>query len=294
MIRTPGRRSPPASLRILAILIIFAAAQAQPPIHVEPIQDSGQSVTGAFEGWFRNPDGTFSLLFGYFNRNAKEELDIAIGANNDIEPGGPDRGQPTHFLPRRRWGMFAVTVPKDFGSTKLTWTLTAYGVTTVIPASLNPLWEVSPFRNASGNTPPFVGFSAAGPFGQGPQAASATLQATVNEPMSLNIWVADDAHLVPGEPRPFTAVVSVAWGKFRGPGEVKFSNARPAVERSDFSAPANTAFRGEASTTVTFSDPGDYELRAVANDWTGEGGRGFQCCWTTAAVKVAVSEGGHR
>jgi len=289
MIRTPERRSPPVSLRILAIFILCAAARAQPPVHVEPIHDSGQSVTGAFEGWYRNPDGTFNLLFGYFNRNAKEELEIPIGPNNAIEPGGPDRGQPTHFLPRRQWGMFAVTVPQDFGSQKLSWKLTAHGVTTAIPGSLNPLWEVSPFRDASGNTPPYVAFSATGPFGQGPQAAATTLQATVNESLPLHIWLADDAHLVPGEPRPFTAVVSLEWGKYRGPGEVKFSNPRPAVEKSEFAAPANTAFRGEASTTATFSEPGDYELRVVADDWTGEGGRGFQCCWTTAAVKVAVS-----
>ena len=30
---------------------------------------SGQSVTPAYEGWFPNADGTFSLSFGYFNRN---------------------------------------------------------------------------------------------------------------------------------------------------------------------------------------------------------------------------------
>ena len=288
---------PAASLRRLTTILNFAilcavtVAQAQPPVHVEPAHESGQSVTGAFEGWYRNTDGTFNLLFGYFNRNTKEELDIPIGANNSIEPGGPDRGQPTHFLPRRQWGMFAVTVPKDFGSKKLTWTLTAHGVTTSIPGSLNSLWEISPFRDATGNTPPYVGFSASGPFGQGPQAAATTLQATANDPQRLQIWVADDAHLVPGEARPFASVVSLAWGKFRGPGEVTFSNPRPLPEKSEFSAPANTAFHGVASTTATFSEPGDYELRVTANDWTGEGGHGFQCCWTTASVKVVVAPG---
>lgn len=304
MIRTRGRRLPanprPSTairqriFRIasapLATVLLTAVLCAQPQqVRVEPVHDSGQSVTGAFEGWFRNPDGTFSLLLGYFNRNAKEELDIPIGANNDIEPGGPDRGQPTHFLPRRQWGMFTVTVPKDFGSKKLTWTITANGMTTVIPASLNPLWEISPFRDASGNTPPLVGFSESGPFSQGPRGAGTTLQALVNQPVRLHVWVADDAHLVPGEPRPYAPAVTLTWGKFRGPGQVTFSNIRPAVETSDFPAPSNAAFRGEASTTATFSEPGDYEVRVVANDWTGEGGRGFQCCWTIAAVKVSVS-----
>ena len=69
---------------------------AQLPL--EPARDSGQSVTPAYEGWFKNPDGTLSLLVGYFNRNRKQTLDIPVGPNNRIEPGGPDQGQPTHFL----------------------------------------------------------------------------------------------------------------------------------------------------------------------------------------------------
>jgi len=63
----------------------------------EPRHDAGQSITGAFEGWFKNPDGSFSLLLGYYNRNRKQEIDIPIGPNKRIEPGGPDRGQPTQL-----------------------------------------------------------------------------------------------------------------------------------------------------------------------------------------------------
>jgi hypothetical protein len=88
---------------------------------VEPLHDNGQDVTPAFEGWFKNPDGTFDITLGYNNRNLKEEIDIPIGPNNKIEPGGPDQGQPTHFMPRRGWGVFTVTVPKDFGTKKITW-----------------------------------------------------------------------------------------------------------------------------------------------------------------------------
>src|SRR5882762_5238498 len=76
-----------------------------------PIREKGSSVTGAFEGWYKNKDGSVSLLVGYFNRNTKQELDIPIGPNNRIEPGGPDQGQPTHFLPSRQWGVFSIKVP---------------------------------------------------------------------------------------------------------------------------------------------------------------------------------------
>ena len=104
-----------------AVLMVLASAVLYAQLPLEPVHDSGQSVTAAYEGWFRNPDGTFSILFGYYNRNLKQDLDIPVGPNNRIEPGGPDQGQPTHFLPGRQWGVFTVTVPKDFGDKKLTW-----------------------------------------------------------------------------------------------------------------------------------------------------------------------------
>ena len=255
---------------------------------LEPPHNSGQSVTGAFEGWFQNPDGSFSILLGYYNRNLKQELDIPIGPNNRIEPGGPDRGQPTHFLPNRQWGVFTITVPKDFGKDKLTWTLVANGSTTVIPASLDPLWELSPFIDATGNTPPFIGFSDKGPLGQGPRPISATLKTAVMQPLPLTVWVADDAKAPPGAPALKLPAATVSWSKMRGPGTVMFAIERPPLEKVDFEAPANTVFRAKAATTATFSEPGDYVLRVVANDWSGDGGRGFQCCWTNALVNVIV------
>ena len=100
---------------------------AQMPLPIEPNHPAGQSITGALEGWFPMPDGTFNILVGYYNRNQQESLDIPIGPNNKIEPGGPDRGQPTHFYPGRQWGMFVVNVPKDFGANVLQWTIVANG-----------------------------------------------------------------------------------------------------------------------------------------------------------------------
>ena len=259
---------------------------AQPrQLPFEPLHDSGQSVTGAYEGWFPNPDGSFSLLVGYFNRNLKEELDIPIGPDNRIEPGGPDRGQPTHFLPRRQWGMFTITVPKDFGNGTLTWTLAAHRQTTVIPMSLNPLWEVSPFKEEGmGNTPPWIRFSESGPQAQGPRPLAAAVQATAGNPLSLAVWVADDAKTFPGAKLPKLPPVTVTWSKYRGPGAVVFSKAKPAVEKTE--GPAD--FNGKATTTATFSEPGEYLLHLTANDWSGDGGRGFQCCWTNGLVTVSV------
>jgi hypothetical protein len=275
-----------AGFAILAASAAFLFAQDK--IYIEPPHDSGQGVTPAYEGWFPNSDGSFSLLFGYYNRNQKQELDIPVGPDNHIDPGGPDQGQPTHFLTRRRWGMFTVTVPRDFGGKKLTWTLVANGKTAQVPVGLDPLWELNPFKDATGNTPPSIGFAQSGPFVNGPRGHSQTLSGTVASPVPLNLWVADDASVIPGATRPKTPAVTLMWSKYRGPGDVTFANSRPSIEDSQVQGAPNPVFSGKSFTTATFSEPGDYVLHVVANDWTGDGGRGFQCCWSNAQVKVSV------
>ena len=280
-------------MRRFAIAILVAGAVslcAQQQVYIEPPHDSGQGVTPAYEGWFPNSDGSFSILFGYYNRNQKQELDIPVGPDNHIDPGGPDQGQPTHFLTKRRWGVFTVTVPKDFGGKKLTWTLVANGKTAQIPVGLDPLWELNPFKDATGNTPPFIGFTQAGPFVNGPRGQAQSLSGTPSNPVPLNIWVADDASSIPGATRPRTPAVTLTLTKFRGPGEVTFANDRPAIETAQVQGAANPVFSGKASTTATFSEPGEYVLNVLANDWSGDGGRGFQCCWSNAQVKVSIKK----
>jgi hypothetical protein len=273
---------------LLGAIAIAAALSAQPSLPFEPVHETGQGVTGAFEGWFPNADGSFSLLVGYFNRNVKETLEIPVGPNNRIEPGGPDQGQPTRFVPGRQWGMFTVTVPKDFGEKKFTWTLTANGKTAVIPISLHPLYEVSPFKDATDNTPPFISFSESGPFVQGPRGQSEGLTATLGTPLAIKLWLADDAKSSFSGARAMGQPVTIAWSKFRGPGVVTFASERPKVEKDSFKLPDGAVFGGTAATTASFSVAGEYILRVVANDSTGDGGRGFQCCWSNAQVKVTV------
>ena len=49
-------------------------------------------MSPAFEGWERDADGTRYFVFGYMNRNWEEEIDVPVGPDNNIEPGGPDHG----------------------------------------------------------------------------------------------------------------------------------------------------------------------------------------------------------
>ena len=281
----------PWTLALPMIALLAGALMAAEQLPMEPLHDSGQSITGAFEGWFQNQDGTYSILVGYFNRNLKEEIDIPIGPNNKIEPGGPDRGQPTHFLPRRQWGMFTVIVPKDFGATnRLTWTIVANGKKTEIPIDIDPLWEISPYSEVGmGNTPPVLSFGEKGPTVQGPKPVTASMKATVGTPLPLTIWVADDAKTFPNAKPPKTPAVIVTWGMFRGPGAVAFSEAKPKVEKDESKSTPEKPFAGKATTNATFSEPGDYVLHVTLNDWSGEGGRGFQCCWTNGLVNVSVA-----
>ncbi len=287
-VRASGAGPRPAVFAFLASAAALLTAQSLP---LEPAHESGASVTGAFEGWFKNPDGSFNLLLGYYNRNQKQEVDVPIGPENRIEPGGPDRGQPTHFLAGRGWGLFAIKVPSDFGDNKLIWTLAANGQTTVIPASLKPDYEISPLVEAAvGNTPPVLSFEDNGPSVQGPQGLTAERTAKVRSPLTLTVWVSDDAKFTTSSgarPRNPTAPVTLRWIKYRGPGNVVFSADRPEVEKIERKGVA-APFSGKASTTVTFSEPGEYWLHVTANDYSGEGGAGFQCCWTNGLVKVSV------
>jgi hypothetical protein len=270
---------------------VLLSAQQLP----EPSKLFGASVTAAYEGWFSNEDGSRSFLVGYFNRNTQQELDIPIGPNNRIEPGGPDMGQPTHFLPGRQWGMFAVPVPKDFTpQDKFTWTLFVNGQVTSIPLRLNPDYVISPFSEISANnTPPAIRFEQNGPAIQGPIATLAKAPArtaSLSAPLELTLWITDDMRYLSGTGTPVSTSrppVTLTWSKYRGPGSVTFDKAKPAVEKLT-PVDDKAAFNGKAATNVKFSEPGDYVLHVTVNDYSGDGGGGFQCCWTTGLVKVSV------
>ena len=236
--------------------------------------NTGQSVVPYFEGWIRNPDGSFDLVFGYFNRNWQEELVIAPGPDNKFEPGNPDGGQPTYFLPRRQRWVVRYRVPADFGKKTVTWSITANGRTEKAYGDLIPAEELTErVLMTNGNFNP----------GEGDpnQPPSITLTPLPNVvagvPVTLTASVSDDGlpKPRPEAPRPppptaggrgVTAQVNssgparprglrVTWMAYRGPGKVTFgaSGSTPVVS-------------GQASTAATFAVPGTYVLRATAND----------------------------
>jgi hypothetical protein len=256
--------------------VIVAAAQQPSVLPMGPARERGASVTPAFEGWFKNDDGSFTLLIGYYNRNSKETLTIPVGPNNKIEPGDPDQGQPTFFETGRQWGVFTIKVPKDFGEKAIKWTLVSNGETQTLPFTLNKGYPITPYRELGmGNEPPKLWFTEAGTKVMGPPTSVAgSFTGTVNTPVTLTVY-ADD---VKEKDSKAANVATLSFHKHRGPGTVTFGSARVAVRKA-----------GEPVTmAATFSAPGEYLLRVQANDESGEGGGGFQCCWTNTYVKVSV------
>ena len=244
-------------------------AQSGAPQLVTVRHASGQGVAPVYEGFDVNPDGSYNMWFGYMNRNYEEELDLAVGPTNTFEPGA-DRGQPTHFTPRRHKDVFSVTVPKDFGNQTLQWTLAAHGQTQTVVATLKPVWQIDRLRTTRGgnserissNLPPVVNV----------QPSVQTLAAP--GPLTLTVSATDD-----GLPKRRGEAVgmTVLWAKYRGPGAVTFSAPQSRL------AP-------RTSTIATFTEPGEYLLQAVVDDGSGEssGNFGYHCCWTNAQVKVIV------
>jgi hypothetical protein len=247
---------------------------------------TGQNVAPVYEGWERNPDGSFNMVFGYMNRNYDERPEIPIGPNNSFSPEPADRGQPTHFYPRRQQFMFRVRVPANFGKQQLVWTLTRAGKTEKAVGKLDLEWEISQgviSQNRRGlgndavtakpNTPPTIS-----------PAGSAKLTARVGEPLALAVNASDDGIPEPPKPNPARGAggraatppplvtirqsspiqqqiiqpsregLAVTWTQWRGPGRLTFAPARTVVKE------------GKASTNVTFTEPGTYVIRAFADD----------------------------
>ena len=133
------------SALVVAVLVLSGADPLGPRLaSAQTTYDRGQDISPTYDGWEQNADGTYSLYFGYFNRNADEEVDVPVGANNTFDGGVADRGQPTHFYPNRKWWVFKVVVPANWPKEqRVVWTLITRGKTNQAKGWLQPEWELS-------------------------------------------------------------------------------------------------------------------------------------------------------
>ena len=239
----------------------------------------GELVAPVFEGWFRDQTGILMLSFGYFNRNFAQELDIPIGPDNKIEPGPADQGQPTHFVPRRQWGAFAVPVSREVERRLLsekrtvTWTLRANGQTVTIPANLGPAYAIDALKEPTvGNTPPVLHFEGAPASGTGPLGAKTSIKAIAGTPVTVKFRVADDKRALPQKRN---IGVTLTWVRYRGVGSVTIADATKSVDGN-----------GDGTVTATFAEPGEYVLRVEANDTEIHD---FHCCWSNGYIRASVA-----
>ena len=163
-------------------------------------------------------------------------------------------------------------------------------------------YNISPFKSseqsvAGGyNVPPVLRFEGPAQF-QGPVgalSAAVARTAIVGTPMALALEADDDAtystntgSLYSKAPPPVTLYLS----KYRGPGDVTFGDKNVKLETVK-GGQLEQPYSGKASTTVSFSKPGEYLLHVTASDYSGVGGGGSGCCWTNGLVKVNVKASG--
>ena len=290
-----------------AVMLAAVTSLAIPPAgFAQRSYATGQTIAPAYEGWERNDDGSFTLVFGYMNRNWEEEIDVPVGAGNSLEPGGPDQGQPTHFYPRRNRFVFRVRVPADFGDQELVWTLTAHGQTERAYGTLRRDYFINDLviqanygaGGAAGTTPEL-------PDNQAPTLeveGAAERTARVGEPLTLAAVSTDDGRprarsmrlsspRLPGRITTDTATGHrLSWFVYRGAGAVAFDPPQTKVwedTRDTGESPWSPGWttpeappEGRWVAEATFSEPGRYVLRAIAHD----GGMA-----TTADVTVTVA-----
>jgi autonomous glycyl radical cofactor GrcA len=161
-------------------------------------------------------------VFGYMNRNWVEEIDIPPGPDNTIMPGGPDLGQPTHFLPRRNRFMFRIAVPKNFTEKdEMIWSLTSHGVTEKAWATLRPDYVLDTVVKASETGA--LGAGTSNPEVRSNKAPSVnvegakTLTAKVGQPVTLTAIVKDDG--IPKPPASANPLAALFGGRTAPAGE---------------------------------------------------------------------------
>lgn len=278
-------------MRPICSIALVAAALIAPALAGAQAPSRGQAVTPVYEGFWRNTDGTYDLLFGYYNRNWEEEIHVPVGAGNTVEPGGPDQGQPTHFFPRRNQFVFKIRVPADFGNKEIVWTLTANGETQKSYGTLKPAYAVD-------ETVMMANFGAGGQTGFVPDMlgnkppvlvleGDKRRSVKVGDPVVLSAVATDDgkprtraipanqvgsSHIVPNS----ATGLRLSWFKYRGAGQVAFDPPQTKVwqdHRDGGNSPWSAGWQvppvppeNRWTVRATFDAPGTYVLRALAHD----------------------------
>lgn len=270
-----------------------------------PQPDTGRQVIPFFEGWYANDDGTYTLSFGYLNRNPEQVIEIPLGELNYMEPARFDGVQPSTFHGSRDRGTFAVTIPADMRDEDVWWYLTDErdGQTYKVPGRTSAAaYQLDWMPRPHGSLPPWVWLDSESEAARGPGGiwADEALTTSVGEPVTLSINVRDPSERDPDDPRfAETIPVRVVWLTYRGsPEDVTFtrhpSHPAPETEGGDSGPGPEVVIledaEGTARVNATFHEAGEYVIMARADNWgSPDSSAGDQCCWTNAYIPVEVT-----
>jgi hypothetical protein len=283
-----------ATACFILVLTVAAGLMVVPKASGQVSLPTGQNIVPSYEGWEQNPDGSFNLVFGYFNRNWDEEIYLPVGPDNGLSPGVADQGQPTHFFPRRNRFVFRVRVPKDFGKQEVVWTITSHGQTERAYGTLKPDYFINDIvvmnnngaGGAGGGAPDTIGNIAPTLSVDGEKIRRAKVGQLVDlaaaavddgkpnvKPMPLSTSAA--ARAARGTPNSATGL-RLSWFLYRGAGKVMFDPPQTKVWE-DYRDGGNSPWSagwvtpkvpadGKWLIHAAFSEPGTYVLRCQAHD----------------------------
>ncbi len=293
---------------------------------LQPLSADNHILAPFMEGWYENEDGTYTISFGYSNSNL-DTLYIPIGEDNLLDPAQFNGMQPTVFFPGHHRGIFTVTLPAEMKDQDVWWTLTkANGDVTRVPGRTSSIaYELDWRPRPHGGLPPSVSFDSQPGVGRGPPGImlERTQTVAVGSPLTLSVNAMDPSERDPDDDRSQNVPLRVVWSQLQGPGRVEFtrheSNMLPEAEEPDSAAVAAAIAaggaaaaaavarfrrrgsvgpqiitlsdgRGTASVIVTFSVPGEYIMRARADNFSApDSADNDNCCFTNGYVRVSVT-----
>jgi len=218
----------------------------------------------------------------------------AESAWGEIEPGGPDQGQPTHFIPRRNRFLVRIVIPRGFDKKELMWTLTTRGKTERAYATLKRDYFIddivimnnSGAGGAGGGRPDTIGNkspvlkvdgekSQVAKIGQAVPLTAFASDDGKPRPRAMPMPLTEAARAARGTPNSATGL-RLSWFVYRGAGKVTFDPSQIEVRedyRDGTNSPWSAGWRTPATppdgkwvSRVTFSEPGTYVLRCLAHD----------------------------
>lgn len=284
-------------------LSLAGAQPAQRPLR--PSATQGLPVIPYMEGWYGNTDGSVTVSFGYHNRN-EDKVRVPRGEGNRIEPVQLDGMQPEYYFPGRHHGVFAVTIPASMADGSVWWHIASAGQHLKVPGdNSSTAYELDRNPRPQGSVQPTIWFEDGEP-GSGPEGivAANIKSVAAGEPLTLQVFTDDPSVRDPSDPR-FTRPLdtNVSWYMHQGPGEVSFTehSSTPFTDAPTYPvlglvpvADARVLVKegeGPARIIATFTEPGEYMIRARLDNWNASDSDGLdQCCWSNAYQRVRVTQ----